>query len=180
MDGPIILFLGQHFLYKGFVQLLQAAPIVWKKIPEANFVFIGPDVDHSEKYFQGEVDPRVHRLGQVDLQTKTNALAACTLLCVPSIQESFGGVYTEAWSFQKPVIGCPIPAVSEVISDGVDGYLADQMPQAIAERIIDLLQNPSKATEMGKAGCRKVEEKYSWNRVAQLTEEAYKQVLAKG
>jgi hypothetical protein len=34
-----------------------------------------------------------------------------------------GGVYTEAWSFCKPVIGCPIPAVSELIVEGVDGCL---------------------------------------------------------
>jgi glycosyltransferase involved in cell wall biosynthesis len=57
-------------------------------------------------------DPRILELGSVDLQTKTDALEACTLLCLPSTQESFGGVYTEAWSFKKPVIGCDIPAVS--------------------------------------------------------------------
>lgn len=136
---PMILFLGQHYPYKGYRQRLQATAEVWKKIPEARFVFIGPDVANSAKVFARYSDPRIHRLGSVDLQTKTDALAACTLLCVPSSQESFGGVYTEAWSFAKLVIGCNIPAVAEVIADGVDGYLVPQDPKSISDAICQVL-----------------------------------------
>ena len=176
-DGPIVLFLGQHYEYKGYLQLLQAAPLVLEKIPEARFLFVGPAVRSSEAHFHLRNDPRIIRLGNVDLQTKTNALAACTLLCVPSTQESFGGVYTEAWSFEKPVIGCSIPAVREVISDGEDGFLVDQRADQIADRIIHLIQNPLKAHAMGKAGKLKVEKHYSWDHLAHLTEEIYRKIL---
>ena len=72
---------------------------------------ITPRTPFSQKFFtQQPPDPRLIELGTVDLQQKTNALAACTLLCLPSTQESFGGVFTEAWSFEKPVIGANIPA----------------------------------------------------------------------
>ena len=117
-------------------------------------------------------------MGSVDLQTKTNALAACTLLCVPSMQESFGGVYTEAWSFKKPVIGCPIPAVSEVVSDGVDGYLVNQEPQQIADRILYLIDNPSIAGQLGQNGFEKVTNHYSWEHLAHLTENVYREILS--
>src|SRR5690554_5820416 len=162
LKEPLVLFLGQTYPYKGYRQLLEATSTVWKAFPETQFVFIGPPVMNCEEVFTQYQDPRIHRLGQVSLQEKTNALAACTLLCMPSTQESFGGVYTEAWSFAKPVIGCPIPAVKEVIEDGVDGYLVAQEPQAIAERIIDLLQNPERARAMGKAGQDKVNRSYNW------------------
>lgn len=175
IHAPFVLFIGQHYAYKGFQQLLQAAPIVWKKYPDLNFVFIGPPVKRSEQYFK-TVDSRVHRLGSVDLQTKTNALAACTLLCVPSTQESFGGVYTEAWAFRKPVIGCPIPAVSEVVTDGVDGLLIGQDPSQIADAICQLLANPILAESMGQAGHRKVQEHFTWERLAQKTEQVYQSV----
>jgi glycosyltransferase involved in cell wall biosynthesis len=112
----------------------------------------------------------------VGLQLKTDALAACALLCVPSTQESFGGVYTEAWSFGKPVIGCDIPAVAEVITDGQDGYLVDQEPEQIAERVCHLLLNPAQAEAMGQAGQHKVEAEYTWQRIAERTEEAYHRV----
>jgi glycosyltransferase involved in cell wall biosynthesis len=174
---PIILFLGQHYSYKGYQQLLAATSLVWQKIPEANFVFIGPDIKNSSSYFQQYRDNRIHRLGAVDLQTKTDALAACDLLCVPSTQESFGGVYTEAWSFAKPVIGCDIPAVAEVISDGVDGYLVSQAPEDIAEKICELLLNPSQAERMGLAGKQKVELRFTWEQLAKKTEAAYQKII---
>lgn len=177
INEPIVLFLGQHYPYKGYQQLLEAASIVWQKIPEANFIFIGPPVAQSEKVFAEITDPRIHRLGAIDLQEKTNALAACTLLCVPSNQESFGGVYTEAWSFGKPVIGCNIPAVSEVVTDGVDGYLVSQTSNEIAESICQLLLNPSQAQAMGTAGKQKVASRFTWERLAQLTEQVYQKVL---
>ena len=170
---PMVLFLGQHYRYKGYQQVLQAARLVWRKIPKAHFVFVGPAVGRSERDFEATQDSRTHRLGKVSLQKKTDALAACTLLCVPSTQESFGGVYTEAWSLAKPVVGCDIPAVAEVISDGVDGYLVPQEAAQIAERICHLLLDPAKAEAMGKAGRRKVEARYTWQRIAERTEQAY-------
>jgi glycosyltransferase involved in cell wall biosynthesis len=177
IDGPFVLFLGQHYQYKGYRQLLQAAQLVWQRMPEVHFVFIGPAVGYSERDFAAIADRRIHRLGRVDLQTKTDALAACTLLCVPSTQESFGGVYTEAWHFGKPVIGCNIPAVAEVICDEIDGYLVAQEPGQIAERISALLLNPAHAQTMGAAGQRKVEARYSWQHIAERTEAIYRRVM---
>lgn len=177
LKGPIALFLGQHYPYKGFQQLLQAAPLVWQKLPDVQFVFIGPPVADSERVFSQFSDRRIHRLGNVDLQTKTDALAACTLLCVPSSQESFGGVFTEAWNFSKPVIGCNIPAVAEVISDGVDGLLVAQEPSQIADRILYLLLNPAQAAAMGRAGKQKVEDRFTWAKIADQVEAVYHKVI---
>ncbi|MBR8826554.1 MAG: glycosyltransferase family 4 protein [Gomphosphaeria aponina SAG 52.96 = DSM 107014] len=177
IDEPIVLFLGQHYPYKGYQQLLQATKLVWEKIPETNFIFIGPSVANSEKYFQEFQDKRIYRLGMVNLQEKTDALAACSLLCVPSSQESFGGVYTEAWSFAKPVMGCDIPAVAEVISNGLDGYLVQQNPQEIADAICQLLLNPSQAQKMGEAGENKVKQHFTWQKLAEKTEQFYQKLL---
>jgi glycosyltransferase involved in cell wall biosynthesis len=177
IDGPMILFLGQHYRYKGYQQVLQAAPLVWQKVPELHFVFIGPAVGRSEQAFIEMADRRIHRLGKVDLEEKTNALAACALLCVPSTQESFGGVYTEAWSCGKPVIGCNIPAVAEVVTDGADGYLVVQKPGEIADRIVYLVRHPSQMQAMGEAGRRKVSEKYTWEQIARRVEQAYHRTL---
>lgn len=177
-DAPMVLFLGQHYRYKGYQQVLQAARRVWQRVPEVHFVFIGPPVGQSERVFQAFPDQRIHRLGRVDLYEKSSALAACTLLCVPSMQESFGGVYTEAWSFGKPVIGGRIPAVSDVIADGRDGYLVDQQPAQIADHICDLVLNPTRAQQMGTAGQHKLQERYTWQQIARRTEQAYQQVVA--
>jgi glycosyltransferase involved in cell wall biosynthesis len=133
-DDPIILFLGQKYQYKGFQVLLSGAQQVWKKLPDVRFVFIGPRTDYSEKVFAEVNDPRVLELGKVSLEEKTNALAACDILCVPSMQESFGGIYTEGWIMKKPVIGGDIPAIRDVIDDGLNGFLVQQDAGQMAEK----------------------------------------------
>jgi glycosyltransferase involved in cell wall biosynthesis len=175
IDGPLVLFLGQHFPYKGYRALLEAAPLVWQRVPEASIVFAGPAVRGSERSFRG-TDRRIHRLGVLDLQAKTDALAACDVLCVPSLQESFGGVFTEAWSFGRPVVGGDIPAVREVVDEGRDGLLVRQDPGEIAEGLTFLLEHPTEARRMGEAGRAKVAERYAWPRLAAKTEEVYRSV----
>ena len=177
IDGPFVLFLGQHYAYKGYKQVLDAAELVWQKVPETHFVFMGPPVGRSEQVFESKIGRRIHRLGKVDLQEKSDALSACTLLCVPSTQESFGGVYTEAWNFGKPVIGCNIPSVADVIADGDDGCLVKQETEEIADRIKFLLLNQNQAKVMGHNGRNKLLRKYTWPRLARLTEQAYEKVL---
>ncbi len=177
-NAPIVLFLGQHYAYKGYQQLLEATSQVWQKIPETQFIFVGPAIKNSETYFSNITDKRIHRLGAVDLQEKTNAIAACDVLCVPSTQESFGGVYTEAWSFNKPIIGCNIPAVAEVVTHGVDGLLISQDSYAIADSICELLLDEKQAKIMGEAGKKKVELKYNWPYLASLTSKIYQNLLS--
>jgi glycosyltransferase involved in cell wall biosynthesis len=172
LAGPVVLFLGQHFRYKGWRTVLAAATRVWARQPDTRFVFAGPTVGRSERAFR-HTDPRVLRLGRVDLQTKTDALAACDVLCVPSTQESFGGVFTEAWVLGRPVIGGDTPAVREVIDDGIDGFVVNQDADQVAERVLAVVSDPSGAARMGAAGRTKVAERYSWPALAAKTERIY-------
>ena len=169
--------MGQKYRYKGIGALLRAAPIVWRRFPEVRFAFVGPRTAYSRRRFAATTDRRVLELDQVDLQEKTDALAACDILCVPSSQESFGGVFTEAWSLSKPVIGCDIPAVRQVIDDGRDGLLVEQGPGPIAEALVCLLESRTLMEEMGRRGKTKVESQFTWPRLATKTEAVYRRVL---
>jgi glycosyltransferase involved in cell wall biosynthesis len=171
---PIVLFVGQKYAYKGLATLLAAK----KYVPEAHFVFIGPRTPYSRRLFAKVHDLRVLELDAVDVQTKTDAYAACDVFCLPSTQESFGGVFTEAWSLGKPVIGADIPAVRDVIDEGVDGYCVSPHPAALAERVNYLLRNAEWRARMGEQGRTKVTARYSWPRLAELTEQVYQRVLS--
>jgi glycosyltransferase involved in cell wall biosynthesis len=172
-DVSIVLFLGQKYEYKGLWQLLNSTKLIWEKFPDVHFLFIGPRTQYSIKLFAEYHDSRILELDTVSLQEKTDALAACNVLCVPSTQESFGGVYTEAWSMGKPVIGCNIPAVSEVIDHGVNGLLVSQSAESIADGIIQILSSSEFANEMGLSGKNKVQTNYSWNQLAKKTNDIY-------
>jgi glycosyltransferase involved in cell wall biosynthesis len=62
----------------------------------------------------------------------------------------------------------------------VDGYLIPQEPEAIAEKILFLLQNEAAARQMGTAGKKKLEENYTWHRIAQRVETVYKNLIGTG
>jgi glycosyltransferase involved in cell wall biosynthesis len=179
-DDPLVLFLGQKYAYKGVDRLLAAAPAVWRRHPRVRFVVLGARTTHSVRAFAGVADPRVIERAEVDLDTKTDALAACDVFCLPSTQESFGGVYTEAWSLGKPVVGCDIPAVRDVIADGEDGFVAATEPAALAGALDALLSDPERARAMGARGAEKVARLYTWPRLAERTEAAYRAALGRG
>lgn len=178
ITGPVVLFLGQKYRYKNAAGLLEAAPTVWRDRPETCFVFLGPRTRYSRRLFGSVRDRRIVELDAVDLQEKTDALAACDLLCLPSSQESFGGVFVEAWMMGKPVIGARIPAVAEVISDGKDGVLTDPTGRGIADAVLAILGDPSAALAMGRAGKAKAEARFTWGRIAATIEAAYATALA--
>jgi glycosyltransferase involved in cell wall biosynthesis len=178
-ESPVVLFLGQKYAYKGVATVLHAATHVWRRCPEARFVFVGPRTAYSRSLFTNVTDRRIVELDTVNLQTKTDALAACQVLCVPSTQESFGGVYTEAWCLGKPVIGGDIAAIRSVIAEGEDGYVVAQQPGPVAERLLWLLERRDLAQAMGARGQAKVATRYTWPRLAALTEQVYQAVLTK-
>ena len=173
LSGPVVLFLGQKFRHKNIGPLLKASRFVWERYPETRFVFIGPRTNYSRGLMRGVDDTRILDLDTLTLQEKTNALAACDVLCLPSSQESFGGVLLEAWMMDKPVVGGDIPAVRKVIAHGVDGLITEPTPQSIAESIVFLLDHPRIAEEMARRGKQKVIARYTWDRIAERTEGAY-------
>lgn len=177
INGPMVLFVGQKFAYKNYEAVLAAAPLAWARRPDTQFVFIGPRTRHSERVFAACSDPRIVELGAVSLEEKTSALAACDVFCMPSSQESFGGVFVEAWAMGKPVIGGDIPAVREVIAEGVDGFLVPPDPATIADRIVALLGDPAMAQRMGEAGRQKVLAHFTWDKLAAKTLAVYESLL---
>ena len=177
IPNRFVLFVGQQFRYKGGAALLQAAPLVWRSHPDVTFVFVGPHTDYSRRLFAGINDRRVRNLGQVDLETKTAALAECEFLCLPSNQESFGGVFVEAWSLGKAVVGGRIPPIAALISEGQDGLLSSQEPPELADSISLLLSSPQERERMGAMGMKKVRANYTWDRIAAKTAGVYNDLL---
>ncbi len=178
LRGPYVLFVGRKAPHKGWATLLQAAPRILADHTDAHIVFIGPDTRASETAFASTDIARVINLGAVDLATKTAAIAGCELLALPSTGESFGGVFTEAWSFAKPVVGIDIPSVACVVTDGTDGLLVAPKIGPLAEAVSGLLAHPGRAAELGANGLRKVGQRYGWDRIAEATLAIYREVTS--
>jgi len=153
-DAPVVLFVGRKESYKGYTTLLEAAPTVWASHPDARFVFLGPDTPESTETFAARrEDPRVLNLGRVDEAAKAAALAACTLLALPSSSEIMPTVFLEAWSARRPVVAGDTPYQRELMDDGRRGLLAPPRdPAALATALLRLLDDAELRATLSDAG----------------------------
>ena len=122
--------------------------------------------------------PNVTYLKTVSDEVRNALFGACTVVCVPSLRESFGGALVDGWACGKPVIGGLAPAARELVQDGVDGFLVPQDPAVIADRLRRLLDDPAAARQMGQIGRRKVESRYAWSVVAEAHLRIYNRLLS--
>ena len=84
------------------------------------------------------------------------------VLLFPTLFDGFGLVITEALSQGLPVITTTNSGAPECIRDGVEGFIVPiRNPQAIAERLQQLVDNPGKLDAMRRACLRRAAE-LSW------------------
>ncbi|MDA8338472.1 MAG: glycosyltransferase, partial [Nitrospiraceae bacterium] len=100
-----------------------------------------------------------------------NILKSINVFVLPTLQEALGTSFIEAMSMEKPVVGTNVGGVSEVIKDGVNGYLVEpNNPHELADAIIKILCDKEKARAMGMEGKKIVEQNYT---VEKMCEKMY-------
>jgi glycosyltransferase involved in cell wall biosynthesis len=174
LTGQIVLFAGRRTAFKGYLELLSSMPLVWDRLPEVTFVFIGPNSDASAaEEFRAHADRRLVDLGVVDDQTKHDALAACDVLCLPTSYDVFPLVFAEAWTLGKPVISGDFPGSEVVVRDGVDGLIVKPRPAELADALVRLLSDHGFRQSLGRAGLRRAESEFGWDKMADAFQDGY-------
>ncbi|MBV9107013.1 MAG: glycosyltransferase family 4 protein [Verrucomicrobia bacterium] len=87
-------------------------------------------------------DEEVVYLGYVPDEDLCLLYATCSVFVFPSFHEGFGLPVVEAMSCGAPVIGSNCTSIPEII-DRQDALFDPHRPQAIAERIAEVLSNPN-------------------------------------
>lgn len=106
------------------------------------------------------------------------ALAGLDLLLLSSTREGCANAILEAMAAGVPVVATAVGGTPELIEQGVTGLLASPRdPQALAERLIELLTNPAKAEAIRAAARARVREQFSVERMVEAHERLYQQLL---
>jgi glycosyltransferase involved in cell wall biosynthesis len=101
------------------------------------------------------------------------------ILVLSSAYEGMPVVALEAMASGKPIVATAVGGNPEVVEDGKNGFLVTPYnPEALAEKVLYLLENREAAEEMGKNCFAKAEAQFSLVSMIKETENIYKDLCA--
>lgn len=155
---PIVGAVGNGTPDKGFQYLIEAAPLILEKHPEAQFLLVGP---HTER-----LAPRVKELGLERRVTFTgfrsdavDLMALFDLFAFTSVhKDTCPNVVLEALSLAVPVASSDLTGMEEILPPEAGASVFFRMgdPVSLAREICALLDDPERLRAMGEAGRRRI------------------------
>ena len=191
-EETTVLFVGRLEGRKGILELFAAIPEVLRQAPRTRFQIVGSDNSHEDgfraahrmdypSFFKKKYRScaeRVDFLGFVDEDQLADCYKRCDVFVAPSRYESFGLIFLEAMNYSRPVIGCRAGGPEDIIVDGETGLLVPpQDPSALADAITALVSSPEQRREMGRAGRRRLLDRYSHTAMAEEFVTVYRKML---
>ncbi|HSD49262.1 MAG TPA: glycosyltransferase family 4 protein [Actinomycetota bacterium] len=176
-ERPVVVCVSRLVARKGQDVLIRGLASVHRRVPGATLVIVGDGPDRrrlealatevavpGSVVFAGQVSeedlPRYYRLGDVFAMPCRNRLAGFEV-------EGWGNVFVEAAACGRPVVVGDSGGAREALLDGQTGILVDgTRVEEVAAAVADLLADPARAEEMGRAGRARVERYYTWPRAA--------------
>ncbi len=163
---------------KGIEDLLEATPLILNKYPEGR-IFIAGEGPLKEKLLLKSskmgLGKKVCLLGYYD--NLASFFASLDVFVLPSHTEGLGIVLLEALASGVPVVATSVGGIPEIITSGKHGLLVPpKNPQALAEGVIDLLEDINKKDSFVKAGVSRIKEKFLLSDMLLKTAEIYNEV----
>jgi glycosyltransferase involved in cell wall biosynthesis len=100
-----------------------------------------------------DLDDRVEFAGRIDDETLLRHLSRCRAVVFPPLNEDYGFVTVEAFSCAKSVLTCvDSGGPAELVKDGVNGFVTESTPEALARAMRKVIADRPLAIRMGEAG----------------------------
>jgi len=178
---PVIGTVARLVPVKGIHHLIEAAPAVLRKAPNARFVIVGDGESRLA------LEAQVRALGLADrflfagFQSDAPAfLAGMDIFVLPSLNEGMGRVLVMAMALGKPIVATRVGGVPELLGNGEAGLLVPPADSAaLAEAIGSLLGDPARSQALGEAGRRRAP-RYSAKAMLEALAKLYCGVMTNG
>ena len=156
--GNALVFIGRLAAVKGLRKLVGAFELALKSNPDLTLTIVG---DGSERAWLEKATAKfgsaVTLTGARSQGEVANILAEHDVLVLPSFAEGLPVVLMEAMASGKPVIATQVAGVSELVQDGISGYVVPPGDViSLAERIVSLSQDRDLQNHFGIMGRSKV------------------------
>jgi glycosyltransferase involved in cell wall biosynthesis len=178
--------IGRIVPIKNFEMFVQAARRVADKHPQTRFVIVGrPGNFPDEMEYGQQIIKLIGTLGMTDrikfqppVDNLPGLISEMDVMVSSSHLETFGRTMIEAMALSKPVVATAVGGVPEVVSDGEAGFLVPPGDaETMANRIIQLIEDPALREKMGRNGRERVLRHYDMRLIARQWEEIYDRML---
>jgi len=167
---------------KGHRYLIETAGKVCKIFPKIKFLLIGEEGDGKIKR---EIEELIAELGlneNIKLlgfrEDVHRLLHLIDIFVLSSISEGLPLSVVEAMAASKPIVATDVGGLSEIVVNDRNGYLVKaKNPSALAEKISVLIKNKELRIDMGKAGRKIVEEKFSLKTMIDNYQNLYEKLI---
>lgn len=176
-----ILFVGRFKNGKGVDYLCDALPTIVAKYPEATVKLAGDGPlrdEFRQNCRKAGIADNIEFLGKVPNDEMPALYNESSLLVSPTLTEAaIPRVVMEAWACKTPVVMTDIPEADSDVVCKAGLEIPMESSDAIAEKVIRLLDDDSLREQLGAQGRDLVTEKYSWQETVERTTKSYHKVL---
>jgi glycosyltransferase involved in cell wall biosynthesis len=180
-DENVVLYTGRLADNKGLEHLIDSSYLVVAKHPKTKFVIVGEDWGVlkrlKKKIWANNLDDYFVFTGHIEsFELFKSAYAAANVFVLPSEWEAFGIVLLEAMACGTPIVASDVGGIPDVVG-GVGRIFKYGDTRALAENIIDILDNEDLERKKSSKGRTKVIENFTWSKVVDRLEGIYANVV---
>lgn len=169
-----VIFAGRLTKVKGIDLLLEALPLLNLDLKtKIRLVIIGSGAMSSFLGSNPKDLPEVRWIGEIPHDEMQQYFANADLLVLPSRSEGLPLSLLEAMSSELPVVCTRTGGIETTIDERYATIANSPTAQSIAEAMNEALQNPAIVRSKARAARELVEERFSWDKVAEAYLDIY-------
>ena len=164
-SGQSLLYVGRLAAAKGLPVLLKSLTMLRSAHPSVHLTVVGdgPDRELLERQVAAlGIAAHVDFMGSQPPAQVRRYLRSADVFVMSSFAEGVPVVLMEAMMAQRPVVATQIAGISELVADGVSGFLVPPSDvEKLSDRIHQLLADKSLCQRFGQQGQRRVIESFN-------------------
>jgi len=186
IHGKFILYVGRILSgYRNLHSLIKIMPEITKEVQDVKLILIGESFDIK---YEMELKKLVSSLNlDQNILFITNPtwndivggyLSANVFVFPTNKSESFGIPLLEAGAAHCPVVAPNVGPVPEIIKNNISGLLVKLNDEEdFKKKILKILLDENLEKKLGDNGYKIVSENYSWEKITELTNEIYSELI---
>jgi glycosyltransferase involved in cell wall biosynthesis len=184
-DAPVVGMVARVAPQKDFTTLAKAAVRILQVHPTTRFLIVGDNTRPGNREHYAAVVKMLEQYGVAESFIFTGerldvvpVLDAIDIFVLSTHREGLPLVLLEAMARHRPVVATCVDGVPELVHDGETGLLvAHENDGQLAQHVVDLIQSPARASELGAAGHAFVQARFNTAQFASNINSLYSDVL---